>query len=1067
MGKAAVKKRKIFEIAKDLGIESKAIVEKCRAEEVEGIKDHMSAVSAGLEATIREWFSAGEHRNVVEHAAKVDIDAIKAPARKRAAVKRADGSDAPSSGESGVATVESAPPHIETPAAPSEPEAAAPTAPAAPVAPVNVAPPTIVPPAPRVVNMTPTFTRRPQTISENKPAAGTTGAATNGSAPAAPDAGVPGIGKAHRAVRPETPPAPTHAQAPTGTTAAPSAPSESGPSGTNPAVPHGPSHLPKSPAAHHGPPARIEAPKPRVFSLDRPGTTPMRSSNPTAGKVVDPPPMGLVRIQQAPPPPPPAAPAAPAAPGRRGDRPGGSGLGIGGPSAPGAPATPGQPRPRVAAPSNLKIDAQTPAKLSGPKVVRIEQPDFVEAPRSRSDAPRGPRPAGGGADDSKRPVRRSGGGNVPASRTSRRSGRSDVEAGSATWSERDLADREARLNRSEGFLRQRRRDAKIKEQVHAPGSADQDPGGIVQVIRPYTIKDLAAAAGIKSADIVKKLFLKGIMASPNQAIEDDQAIEIMMDWDIELQFVEDKTEEELVAEEYAGRESQDIRTRSPVVTILGHVDHGKTSLLDKIRNTNIAAGEAGGITQSTRAFRTAVNVEDNEKWVCFLDTPGHQAFSEMRARGANMTDVIVLVVSVVDGVMPQTIESINHAKAAKAPIIVALNKIDMPGVNESLINKVYGQLAEQGLNPSAWGGDTDVVHTSATVGTGIQELLETIDYRAQVLDLKAGFEGPARGVVIEAKMEEGRGPVANVLMQDGCLSIGDILVAGRAYGRVRDIINDRGEKVKKAQPSTPVLVSGLTEIPNAGDKFYIVDSMRHAAEVAEQRAQNERMKELATPKLTLDSMFKQLETEDVKELRVVLKADVQGSVDVIAHTIEQITTEKVKVRVLHAAVGGVNESDVTLAAASKAIIVGFNVIPSGKARGAAESKGVEVRTYDVIYNIVDDIKLAAQGLLAPILRQEVLGHAEVRQVFKVSRVGAVAGCYVTDGVIERNALIRVTRNGIVIEKDRTLEQLKRFKDDAKEVKANMECGMKIAGYDDIKEGDVLECYKNVEMKQTL
>ncbi|MBN8645569.1 MAG: translation initiation factor IF-2, partial [Planctomycetes bacterium] len=664
-------------------------------------------------------------------------------------------------------------------------------------------------------------------------------------------------------------------------------------------------------------------------------------------------------------------------------------------------------------------------------------------------------------------AKRSSGGNVPASRTSRRSGRSDVEVGLSEWSERDLAEREERLSRSDGFLRQRRRVSKLKEQQHLPGGGDEEAGGVVKITKPFTIKDLAAATGIKSADIVKKLFLKGIMANPNQAIEEDQAIEIMMEWDIELQFVEDKTGEELVAEEYAGRASEDIQTRAPVVTILGHVDHGKTSLLDKIRNTNIAAGEAGGITQSTRAFRTVLNLENQEKFVCFFDTPGHQAFSEMRARGANMTDVVVLVVSVVDGVMPQTIESINHAKAAKAPIIVALNKIDMPGVNDAMINKVYGQLAEQGLNPSAWGGDTDVVHTSATQGTGIQELLETIDYRAQVLELKAGFKGPARGVVVESKMEEGRGPVANVLVQDGLLQIGDIVVAGKAYGRVRDIISDRGERAKEASPSTPVLISGLTEIPNAGDKFYVVDSMRKAADVAEQRAQAERMKELAQPKLTLDSMFKQLESEDVKELRIVLKADVQGSVDVIAHSIEKITTEKVKVRVLHSAVGGINESDTTLAAASRAIIVGFNVIPSGKARVMAEAKGVEIRTYQVIYDIMDDIKLAAQGLLAPVLRQEVLGHAEVRQVFKVSKVGAVAGCYVTDGVIERNALIRVTRNGIVVENDRTLEQLKRFKDDAKEVKSGLECGMKIVGYDDIKEGDVLECYKNVEVKQTL
>ena len=741
-------------------------------------------------------------------------------------------------------------------------------------------------------------------------------------------------------------------------------------------------------------------------------------------------------------------------------------------------------RPKVVAPAGAKLTVTTPAKLSGPKVVRIEQAEHVEAPRARrgpDEGGRGPRGGGGvtpgapgaaaeGDDRSPRRHKRKPGapGGVAPTRTSRRSGRADSDVGTPEWREQDLIEREERLTRSEGFLRQRRRDAKIKEQQHHPGQ-DSDDGvhGPVRLLKPFTIKDLAAATGVKSADIVKKLFMKGIVVTPNMGIEDDQAIEIMMEWDIELLVEEAKTAEALVAEEFTNRESQEIRSRAPVVTILGHVDHGKTSLLDKIRNTNIAAGEAGGITQSTRAFRVTIKVEGVEKHVCFFDTPGHQAFSEMRARGANMTDIVVLVVSVVDGVMPQTIESINHAKAAKVPVVVALNKMDTPGVNDTQINRVLGQLAEQGLNPSEWGGDTDVVRTSAITGLGIDTLLETLDYRAQVLDLKAGFKGPARGVVVESKVEEGRGPVANLLVQDGELKVGDIIVAGRAYGRVRDIASDRGEKVKSASPSTPVVVSGLSEIPDAGDKFYVVDSMKKATESAEQRGHIERMRELATPKVTLDSMLAQLKDTDIKELKVVLKADVQGSVDVIRKTVEQIATSEVKVRVLHWAVGGINESDVTLAAASGAVIVGFNVIPSGKARGLAEIKGVEIRTYQVIYDIVDDMKKAAAGLLSPDIRQEILGHAEVRQVFKVSKVGAVAGCYVTDGQIERNALIRVTRGGIVIENNRVLEQLKRFKDDAKEVKSGMECGMKIVGYDDIKEGDILECYKNVEVEKTL
>ena len=540
-----------------------------------------------------------------------------------------------------------------------------------------------------------------------------------------------------------------------------------------------------------------------------------------------------------------------------------------------------------------------------------------------------------------------------------------------------------------------------------------------------------------------------------------------MDFDIDLEVVAARTAEETVSAEFEDREAKDLRPRGPVVTILGHVDHGKTSLLDKIRNANVAAGEAGGITQRTSAFRVETQVAGEKKHVVFLDTPGHEAFTSMRARGAKMTDVVVLVVSAPEGVMPQTIESINHAKAAKVPIVVALNKIDRPDATEAQIQKTLRQLADAGLNPVEWGGQTEVVQTSAITGKGIPELLETLDYQAQLLDLKADFGGPARGTVIEAKTEEGRGAVANILVQDGKLEVGDFIVAGRAFGRVRDITDDRGTKTKEVAPPFPVQISGLDEVPDAGDKFYIVDSLKKAQEAAEQRRHRERETQLAQPKVTLDSLFTQMADKDLKEILVVLKAAEQGTVDVLKGEIEKVRTAEVKVRVLHAAVGGITESDVLLADASKAVIIGFNVIPSGKARQLAEAKGVEIRTYQVIYDITDDIKKAAEGLLAPELRQEILGHAEVRKVFKITKVGTIAGCYVTDGIVERDALIRVTRDGIVVENDRKLEQLKRVKDDAKEVRAGMECGMKIVGYDDIKEGDVLECYKQVEVKRTL
>ncbi len=462
-----------------------------------------------------------------------------------------------------------------------------------------------------------------------------------------------------------------------------------------------------------------------------------------------------------------------------------------------------------------------------------------------------------------------------------------------------------------------------------------------------------------------------------------------------------------------------------------------------------------------------LKIGGEEKHVIFLDTPGHEAFTAMRARGAAITDVVVLVVSAPEGVMPQTIESINHAKAAKVPIVVALNKIDRPDATEARINQTLGELAKEGLNPVEWGGETEVVRTSATKGTGIDQLLEILDLQGQMLDLKADFGGPARGSVVESRREEGRGPVANVIVQDGQLEIGDFIVIGRAFGKVRDLVDDRGQRHKKVGPATVVQISGFDELPNAGDKFYIVDSLKEAQEAAEQRRMRERDAQLAQPKVTLDSLLSQMKDTEVKEILIVLKADVQGSVDVLRHEIERVKTDEVKARVLHAAVGGITESDVLLADASRAVIIGFNVIPSNKARQLAEQKSVEIRTYQVIYEITDDIRKAAEGLLAPERKTQILGHAEVRRVFKISKVGAIAGCFVTDGTIERDALIRVTRNGVVIENDRRLEQLKRVKDDAKEVRAGLECGMKIAGYDDIKEGDVLECYKTVEVKRTL
>jgi translation initiation factor IF-2 len=453
--------------------------------------------------------------------------------------------------------------------------------------------------------------------------------------------------------------------------------------------------------------------------------------------------------------------------------------------------------------------------------------------------------------------------------------------------------------------------------------------------------------------------------------------------------------------------------------------------------------------------------------VTFIDTPGHEAFTEMRARGAKVTDVVVLVVAADDGVMPQTIESINHAKAAGVPIVVALNKIDKSEATDGNIQRILGQLAERELNPVEWGGSTEVVRTSATKGIGIQDLLEILDYQADLRELTADFDGPAVGTVLEAKMEEGRGPVANVLIQQGRLTKGDPIVLGRAFGKVRDIINDRGQRIVEAGPSQPVVISGMDEIPDAGDKFYVAKSLQAGEAAAVERRAQERQKELTREKVTLDNIFQKLAEAGAKELPIVLKTDVQGSLETLRPSLEKISVEDVRIMIKHAAIGGINESDVLLAEASGAIVIGFNVTASSKARKLADAHGVDIRLYDVIYDITDDVRKAAEGLLEPEHKLEVLGHAEVRNVFKITRVGMIAGCYVTDGVIERNSQIRVTRDGIVIEKDRRLEQLKRFKDDVKEVRAGQECGMKIEGYSDIKNGDILECYKTLTVRRTL
>ncbi|MDH7599944.1 MAG: translation initiation factor IF-2, partial [Sedimentisphaerales bacterium] len=504
-----------------------------------------------------------------------------------------------------------------------------------------------------------------------------------------------------------------------------------------------------------------------------------------------------------------------------------------------------------------------------------------------------------------------------------------------------------------------------------------------------------------------------------------------------------------------------LQRRPIVVTVLGHVDHGKTSLLDRIRSTQVAASEAGGITQHIGASQVAVG----DRFITFLDTPGHEAFTAMRARGAQMTDLVVLVVAADDGVMPQTVEAIAHAKAAGVPIFVALNKIDLPGWD---LNRILAQLAEHGLVPAQWGGQTEVVKVSALTGQGIQDLLEHIDFMAELLNLQTDPTIPATGWVVEARMSQQQGPVATLLIKDGTLHKGDIVLAGTAYGRIRAIRDSQGRIIKSATGGMPVEVLGLDDIPLAGDSFYCLEDINRAKAAAEEAKAIQRQEALAKrAQVTLDNLYLHIESGKVKELKLIVKADVQGSVEVLRDHLSQLGTNEVKVTILHAAAGGITEGDVLLAEASDAIIIGFNVVADDRAARLAESKGVQIKHYNIIYRISEDIRKAMAGLLEPEETENVLGRAQVRAIFKISKVGTVAGCYVTNGIAAKHAKVRLIRNNIVIRDQLAVESLKHFKDDAKEVRAGLECGVKLAEFDDIKVDDMLEFYEVVKVTRTL
>lgn len=581
----------------------------------------------------------------------------------------------------------------------------------------------------------------------------------------------------------------------------------------------------------------------------------------------------------------------------------------------------------------------------------------------------------------------------------------------------------------------------------------------VEIPETITVGEFASKMGKTSAEVVKKLMMLGVMASQNQAIDFETAQLIGDDFGIEVkQEVVLTKEDMLMIETEEEDKPEDLVPRPPVVVVMGHVDHGKTSLLDAIRDTSVTDTEAGGITQHIGAY----SVKLNDRLITFLDTPGHEAFTTMRARGAQVTDVAILVVAADDGIMPQTIEAINHAKAAGVTIVVAINKIDKDGANPERVKQM---LVEYDLVPEEWGGDTVCVEISAKKRINIDGLLEMVLLVADMQELKANPNRDAQGTVIEAEIDKGRGPVATVLVQNGTLKVGDFVIAGTAVGRVRAMVNDKGRRVKTAPPSTPVEILGLSEAPSGGDTFMVVENEKLARDVAEQRKEQlQENKFNQVVKVSLDNLFSQIDEGNMKELDVIIKADVQGSVEAVKQSLEKLSNDEVRVRAIHGGVGAINESDVMLANASNAIIVGFNVRPDAGALASAEQNEVDIRLYRVIYQAIEEIEAAMKGMLDPEFKEVVIGYAEVRQTFKVSNVGTIAGCYVTQGKIQRNAEIRIVRNGIIVHEG-NINSLKRFKDDAKEVAENFECGIGVENFNDIKEGDTIECFVMEEIER--
>lgn len=620
--------------------------------------------------------------------------------------------------------------------------------------------------------------------------------------------------------------------------------------------------------------------------------------------------------------------------------------------------------------------------------------------------------------------------------------------------------RKAKKKRNKKQRKQKNQRLREVEHHGAPERKNRPLPKVLEYQDGMNAQELGKLLHREPAEIVKKLFMLGVMVNQNQSLDKDTIEILAADYGIEAKekVHEDLSDLDKIFEKEM-ENTDHLVSRPPVVTIMGHVDHGKTTLLDHLRHSHITAGEAGGITQAIGAYQ----VRHGDNLITFLDTPGHAAFTEMRARGANITDITILVVAADDGVMPQTIEAINHAKAAKTPIIVAINKIDKPDANPQ---HVTDQLMQYGLVPEKLGGDTIFVDVSAKFGKNIDELLDMIILEAEVMELKADPDQPAAGSVIEARLDQGKGPVATLLVQQGTLHVGDPIVVGHTFGRVRTMTNERGRDVKKATPSSPVSITGLNEVPEAGDRYVVFDDEKTARAVGEERAKEAQVEERRkTTRVTLDSLFDSLKEGEMKEVDIVIKADVQGSVEALANSLQKIEVEGVKVNIIHSGVGAINESDVALAEASNAIIIGFNVRPTPQAKSQADSDHVDIRLHQVIYNAIDEVESAMKGMLAPTYTEQVTGEVEVRDIFKASKVGTIAGGMVVDGVVQKNSKVRLIRDGVVVYTGE-LNSLKRFKDDVNEVKQGFELGLTIKDYNDIKVGDVIEAYvmKQVPVK---